>query len=384
MNNINRKLLLLPCLLALTFLTAQAQQPAEAGPVWQVTTFDLSVNASGAYGAERAISTRATILARNVGGAPGRTLTLRINPAAKVEAATVGGETVRFNIGKDARTQLQTAQLTLPTPVPVGGTLTAALDYRLPVTENSGFAAITPLGLQFLPLSHWYPAPNTQFAPRGVDYAPFKLTVNGLSNGETLFSSGRAAGGGFEQALNVQPFFLTGRWETVEGSGEARGVSAMLHAGADADERRAAESLVALAGAARAFYSSLFGSTPDVPVRLVGVGRGAGFEAGGTLFVNHAVFRRRKVDAVTAMQVADAVARQWVGGTGGVEGDGAGAVREGLPRYLAALFVEKQFGKAAADAEWMRMAAALRARRRARPAAREARAFVRDVLQLGN
>jgi tetratricopeptide (TPR) repeat protein len=56
------------------------------------------------------------------------------------------------------------------------------------------------------------------------------------------------------------------------------------------------------------------------------------------------------------MQIADAVARLWVGGAAGVEGEGAGAVREGLPRYLAALFVEKQFGKAAADAEWMRMA----------------------------
>jgi tetratricopeptide (TPR) repeat protein len=130
----------------------------------------------------------------------------------------------------------------------------------------------------------------------------------------------------------------------------------MLHAGADADERRAAESLVALAGSARAFYASLFGAGVDTPVRLVGVGRGAGFETGGTLLVNHAAFRRRKVDSVTAMQVADAVARLWVGGANGVEGEGAGAVREGLPRFLAALFLEKQFGKSVTDAEWMRMA----------------------------
>lgn len=336
--------------------TARAQQPAEAGPAWQVTTFDVSVNAAGAYGAERAITARATIMARNVGGAPGRTLTLRINPAAKVEAASVGGESARFQLGKDARAQLQTAQITLPAPVPVGGTLTAALDYRLPVAENTGLAAVTPLGLQFLPLSNWYPAPNTPLAPRGADYAPVRLTVSGLSGGETLVSSGKAAAGGFEQTLNAQPFFITGRWETVEGAGEARGISAMLHAGADADERRAAESLVALAGAARTFYTSLFGAAADTPLRLVGVGRGAGFESAGTLLVNHAAFRRRKLDSVTAMQVADAVARLWVGGAHGVEGEGAGAVREGLPRYLAALFLEKQFGKVVADAEWMRMA----------------------------
>ncbi|HEX8351832.1 MAG TPA: tetratricopeptide repeat protein [Pyrinomonadaceae bacterium] len=346
-------------LLASSFVAparVRAQQPAEAGPAWQVMTFDLSVNAAGAYGAERAISARATILARNVGGAPGRTLTLRLNPAAKVEAASVGGESARFQPGKDARAQLQTAQITLPAPVPVGGTLTAALDYRLPVAENTGLAAVTPLGLQFLPLSNWYPTPNTPLAPRGADYAPVRLTVTGLPGGETVVSSGKAAGGGFEQALNAQPFFITGRWETVEGAGEARGVSALLHAGADADERRAAESLVALAGSARAFYASLFGAGVDAPVRLVGVSRGAGFETGGTLLVNHAAFRRRKLDAATAMQVADSVARLWVGGANGVEGEGAGAVREGLPRYLAALFLEKQFGKAVADAEWMRMA----------------------------
>ena len=353
--SLTRRLLLSFIIFALP-CAARAQQPAEGGPAWHVTGFDVSVNAAGASGAERAISARATITARNVGGSAGRTLTLRLNPAAKVESASVGGETARFTVGRDTRAQLQTAQLTLPAAVPVGGSVTAAVDYRLPVAENTGLAAVTPLGLQFLPLSFWYPTPNTPVAPRGADYAPVRLTVSGLPAGETAVFSGAAAGGGFQQALNAQPFFLTGRWEAVEGSGEARGISAMLRGGAGADERRAAEALVALAGAARAFYATLLGPAPDAPVRLVGVSRGAGFESGGTLLVNHAVFHRRKVDAVTAMQVADAVARLWVGGASGVEGEGAGAVREGLPRFLAALFVEKQYGKAVADAEWMRMA----------------------------
>lgn len=357
MKKIIRTVFLLACVLSTGLRVAPARQAAEPGAAWQVTTFDLSVNAAGAYGAERAISARATIVARNVGGGPGRTLTLRISPAAKVEAASVGGQSARFVTGKDARAQLQTAQLTLPAPVPVGGTLTAALDYRLPVAENSGLAAVSPLGLQFLPLSNWYPAPNTPVAPRGADYAPVRLTVTGLASGETLVASGKSiAGGGFEQTLNSQPFFVTGRWLTIEGAGEARGVSAMVQAGAGDEERRAAEALVNLAGAARAFYASTFGTTPDAPVRLVGVSRGAGFETGGTLLVNHAAFRRRKLDSVTAMQVAESVARMWVGGASGVEGEGSGAVREGLPRYLAALFLEKQFGKPVADAEWMRMA----------------------------
>ena len=349
--------LLLIAALFVASAAARAQQPAEGGPAWQVLAFDVNVNAAGAGGAERAIVARATITARNVGGAAGRTLTLRLNPAAKIDAASVGGEAARVTPGRDARAQLQTAQLALPAPVAPGSTVTAALDYRLPVAENSGLAAVTPAGLQFLPLSHWYPAPNTPVAPRGADYAPVRLTVTGLPSGDAVVSSGRAtATGGFEQALNAQPFFVTGRWETVEGAGEARGVAAMLRQGAGADERRGAEALVNLAASARAFYSALLGPAPDAPLRLVGVGRGAGFESGGTLLVNHASFRRQKVDSVTAVQVAETVARLWVGGATGVEGEGAGAVREGLPRFLAALFLEKQFGKQAADAEWMRMA----------------------------
>lgn len=341
-------------IIAFTFTQAlRAQQPAAGAPAWQVTAFDVSVNASGA---ERAIAARANITARNVGGAAGRTLTLRLNPAAKIESITVGGTQATFNAGKDSAAQLQTAQIALPAPVQVGGTVTATVEYRLPVAENSGLAAVSPLGLQFLPLSYWYPAPNTPVAPRGADYAPVKLSFNGLSAGDAVVSSGKATAGGFEQPLNAQPFFVTGRWETVEGAGDARGVTAMLRAGANADQRKAAEGLVALAGAARAFYATLLGPAPDVPVRLVGVERGAGFEQGGTLLLNQAVFNRRALDSVTATQVAEAVARLWVGGAVGLEGEGAGALREGLPRFLSALFLEKQFGKPAADAEWMRMA----------------------------
>jgi tetratricopeptide (TPR) repeat protein len=334
----------------------RAQQPGANLPAWQVTSFDVSVNAAGASGDARAIVVRATISARNVGGAAGRTMTLRLSPSAKIESAAVGGQPATINPGKDATAQLQTAQVTLPAPVAVGGNVTVTLDYRLPVAENTGLAAVSPLGLQFLPLSQWYPSPNTPVAPRGADYAPVRLTFTGLPSGDAVVSSGKASGAGFEQPLNAQPFFLTGRWETFEGSGDARGVTAMLRPGATAEERKNAEALVALAGAARAFYASMLGPAPDVPVRLVGVRRGAGFELGGTLLLNHAAFTRRKLDSVTATQVADAVARLWVGGAAGIEGEGGGALREGLPRFLAALFLEKQFGKPSADAEWMRMA----------------------------
>jgi tetratricopeptide (TPR) repeat protein len=351
-----RNLLLVTLLLASPAIV-RTQQPGEGTPAWQVLQYDISVSSGDASGAARALTARAALTARNVGTGAGRTLTLRLNENAKIESASVGGQSVRFTPGRDARVKLQTAQLQLPANIPPGSTITAAVQYSLPVATNTGLEAISPEGLQFLPLAYWYPTPNTPVAPRGADYAPLKLTVTGLAGGDMLVSTGKATGAGvYEQALNSQPFFVTGRWETVEGAGEARGVSALLHQNPSQEERREAEALIAVAAAARSFYASLLGPAPDTPVRLVGVRRGAGFDAAGTLLLDHAVFRRQKVDSVTATQVADAVARLWVGGATPIEGEGAGAVREGLTRYLALLFIEKQFGRAAAEAELTRMA----------------------------
>ncbi|HZI19196.1 MAG TPA: tetratricopeptide repeat protein [Pyrinomonadaceae bacterium] len=335
---------------------ALARQTPAAGAAWQVLRYELTVTPSA--GDERAIKVRAAISARNVGSGAGNTFTVRLAPEAKVEGASAGGGAARLDRGTEARTRLQTARVTLPARVEVGGETNVVFDYTLPVTDNSGLASVSPEGTQFLPLSFWYPTPNSPVSQRGADYAPFRLTVAAPA-GETAVSAGRAAGAGqFELALHGQPFFLTGRWEAVEGSGEARNVSALVPPGATAEERKAAASLVELAAAARAFYAGLLGPAPDAPVRLVSVNRGAGFDMGGTILLDGAVFRRPKIDSVTALRVADAVARLWVGGAAPVQGEGAGAVREGLARHLSTLFVEKQFGRDEAEAERLRMALA--------------------------
>ncbi|MBA3322704.1 MAG: hypothetical protein H0T45_14815 [Pyrinomonadaceae bacterium] len=232
--------------------------------------------------------------------------------------------------------------------------MSAAIEYKLPVTENTGVAAVSVEGSQFLPLASWYPTPNSPFSPRGTDTAPVLLKVN-APGGETVISSGQmSANGTFEQKLFAQPFFLTGKWETIEGAGDTRGVSAYLLNGATLGEKKRAEELIALAAAARAFYAGQLGTAPDAPIRLVVVRRGAGFDMNGTVLLDAAVFRRQKIDAVTALLVAESVARIWIGGQVPVRGEGAGVVREGLPRFLATQFLEKQFGREAAEAERLR------------------------------
>jgi tetratricopeptide (TPR) repeat protein len=224
------------------------------------------------------------------------------------------------------------------------------LDYRLPLETNTGLAAVSPAGSQFLPLSFWYPQYNTQFSIRGADVAPFRLSVT-LPAGMQVVSSGKVAGSAVDQALNGLPFFLVGNWDLVEGAGEARGITTYLPKGATPGERKAAEDLIAFAQAARGLFTTMLGPAPDTAIRLVSVYRGAGFADAGTVLLDPAVFRRGQIDSNTAVLIGEAVAKVWLGAATPIRGEGAGALSEGLSQYLATLAIEKQFGKESAAAE---------------------------------
>ena len=319
--------------------------------IWQVTGFDVAANVQQV---ERSLSAVATLNATNVGRSPGRTFTVRLNPKASVKTASVGGAVSTFRISTDTRGDLQRVEISLPAAVPPGSSIAVTLTYVLPVESNNGLAAISPVASQFLPLSFWYPTPNTVYTVRGADVAPFHLSVNlpgVISSGVEKTTAGSAS---FEQNLSGQPFFVHGDWDRVEGSGEGKSVTVFLAKGAPSDERKQAEVLIAHVGVARAFCASLFGPAPDVPVRLVSVRRGAGFSDGGTVLVDEATFRRPKLDAATALSVAEAVTRIWLGGQTPIRGEGSGALRDGLVRFIATLILEKQFGRDAAEAELLR------------------------------
>jgi hypothetical protein len=341
------------CLVLGLLLSNQILAQDEARAAWQVTNFDINVTN---LGSERALNARAVITLRNVGRGSGSTLTLRVNSQAEIKNVTLGGAAASYRSLPDPRASAQriSAQrimINLPTTVGPNETVIATVDYRLPVDDNSGVAAISPIGSQFLPASLWCPSPNTAFAVRGADYAPFRVTVNG----QTAISSGvdKSAGGNaaFEQTLNGQPFFVTGNWDRIDGGANAKGVSAFLAKGVTDDERKQAQSLIEFASDARTFYASVFGPAPDVPIRLVAVKRGAGFDDAGTILLSEGAFRRKKIDATTALGIAEAVSRLWMGATTPVRGEGSGVLREGLTRFFATLFLEKQFGADAGSEE---------------------------------
>ena len=334
------------------------QTDARISATWQVQKYDMNATLPQAD-TDRNLVVKAKIDIKNVSGSPASTLTLRIGSSAEVTAVNINGSTVDFTKGEEkinSATSLQRIVLRIPSVQP-NGTVSVTVDYKFNVKDNSGLNAISPVGSQFLPTSFWYPTPNSWYFARGADFAPFTIRVN-PSVGVMPVSSGSpvAQEGGsenptvFDQKLRGQPFFVAGNWDPIN----AGGVTVMVPKGSGPEEQKRAAELAAIASEAKAFTATLLGAAPDVPIRIVTVKRGGGFSGGGTIFVDDAVLRRSKIDSQTAMNIADAMAKLWLGNAVAVNGDGFGVIREGLAKFIATQFIESKYGKDVADVERLR------------------------------
>lgn len=337
-------------LLAFAFITnIYAQIPGQVSLEWRVTKYDITATLPQTP-TDRNLTAKAVLNLQNIGTSAGSRLTLRISEKAEVTAVQVNNATANFTKGQEpigANRNIQRIIVNVPSTAP-NGSVSISVDYKLKVDENSGLNAISQIGSQFLPLAFWYPTPNSHYAPRGADFAPFTLRVS--SPNEKVISSGTQNGTTFEQKLNGQPFFLTGSWDMVE----SKGVSVFLPKGFGDAEKQRANELAALAVEANTFVASLLGSSTNVPLKIVAVRRGSGFADAGTILLDNGVFRRQKIDSQTAMAIAEAIAKNWLGNYKLVRGEGYGVIREGLPRYIATQFIEKQFGKEEAENERFR------------------------------
>lgn len=341
---------------SLLFLLIQTQpsfgqnEAARASKTWEVRKFEVIVTLPQPD-SERTVSASATLSLTNVSASNAAGVTLRISPQAEVSSVKINGGATDFTKGEE-KTGAGSLQriIVRGLMVPTGAGLQVEVSYRIRVDENSGLAAISPVTSQFLPLSFWYPTPTSWYFARGGDFAPVTIRVNGVGT-STVIAPGKSVGGVHsETALNLQPFFLTGSWETVQ----AAGVEAFVQSGASESEKERAKEIAAYASEARNYFSKLLGDLPETNFRIVAVRRGGGFSGGGVILLDQSAFRRKKVDSQTAVVVADAVAKTWLGGAAQVSGDGYSVIREGLARYLATQFIEQRFGAEVADVERLR------------------------------
>jgi len=324
-----------------------AQDESRASKTWEVQKYDITATLPQAE-TDRFLSVKAALDLKNVSGAAGSRLTLRISDKAEISAVRINNAAAEFTKGEEkiGSRILQRIIMRVPAIQP-NQTFSVAVDYKLKTDENSGLNALSPVGSQFLPLSFWYPTPNSWFYARGADYAPVRLQII-AANGETIVSSGTQTANSFEHKLYGQPFFVAANWDKID-TGD---ISVFVPKGADNKSR--ANELAALAAEAKSFTTGLLGAAPNIPLRIVAVRRGAGFSDGGTLFVDESIFRRQKIDAQTAMTVAEGVVKIWIGNTVAVGGDGFGVIREGLAQFVATQFLENKYGKEIADIERLR------------------------------
>ncbi|MGB7069780.1 MAG: tetratricopeptide repeat protein [Pyrinomonadaceae bacterium] len=345
-----RNLYILTAIAIFATVTAIAQDESRASATWHVQRYDISVALPQSENG-RVITAKATLKLKNSSAAPAATLSMRISPSAEVTATAINGSPAEHSKREEkinAGNSLTRIVIRIP-PVPSGGELTAIVDYKLTIKDNSGLGAVSPIGSQMLPLAFWYPTPNSWYFARGADYAPFRIEVQ-HSDASVLVSSGKALVGSYEQKLNGQPFFVVGSWDVVN----SNDVAVFLPKGVSAEERKIATDLAVLSADAKAFAATFLGPAPDVPTRIVAVKRGAGFSGGGTTLVDDGVFHRNHIDSLTAMTIAESSAKLWLGNSVAVSDDGSGVITEGLSRYIATQFIESKYGKDVADVERLR------------------------------
>src|SRR5437763_16776835 len=145
----------LVCGFAISAVTRAQDEPRAA---WLVTGFDITVPS---LGGERALNARAILSLRNIGRGAGSTLSLRINSKAEIKAVTIGSATATYQSRPEPRGNAQRITISLPASVPSNQNVTATVEYRLPVAENNGVAAISPVGSPLLPQSRGDPHANT-------------------------------------------------------------------------------------------------------------------------------------------------------------------------------------------------------------------------------
>ncbi len=346
-----KKIITFAFLLFTFAFTISAQTENVPSKTWEVQKYDIIATLPQAE-TDRYLTVKAVLNLKNVSSGAASRLTLRISDKAEISGVKVGGAAGDFSKSEEkisSSLSLQRASVIVPSIQP-NQSVSVEIDYKLKVDENTGLNALSPSGAQFLPLSFWYPTPNSWYFARGADFAPFSIAVAGTQNEFITSGDKRSKDLLFEQKLNGQPFFVTGNWDNVN----ANGVAVYLPKGAGAEEQKRANELANLASEAKTFAANLLGTTLDTPLRIVSVKRGAGFAGGGTILVDESTFRRQKIDSQTVMTIAESIAKVWLGNSVQVDGDGFGVVREGLPRFIATQFLEQKYGKEIADVERLR------------------------------
>jgi tetratricopeptide (TPR) repeat protein len=363
------KKLLRTLFILLAFTIAASAQDVEVDRYAISARIDLSASA---------VDARAQISISNLSPSPKPRLFLRLAKLAKVSAVSVGGATVQFETTEDRRNSaLNQLIITLASPLAAGAKTNVDVAYRVEVPDSNAFAAVYAGEMFCLPDSVWFPAPSTVFALTGAMTAPFTLSVTAPA-GARAYSSGAMKSEGqtftFDQPLNSIPFFIAGAFDPPVSfdHGSVR-VEICLQTGLNTIEKNATAASRLSEETRRMidYFTRLLGPPPSgASFRIISTARASTAAVPGAVVLGEQAFRQDTLDALTLERTADAVARLWTDGRVRLRGQearqaqgsqpaqkarSAALIRDSLPRYLAALYIEDRYGKDAAAEVFSRM-----------------------------
>jgi hypothetical protein len=373
------------CFAVLIFLLALAID-ASAQEV-EVNRFNVTARVDVAASA---VDVRASLNISNVAQSSKPKLYFRLTKLAKVTSATVNGGAAQVETADDRRAiTLNQIILTPGASIAGGATATVDISYRIEAPESTPLIHVYPGEVFLAPESVWVPMPSTLYTLYGPTTAPTTLTVT-LSNaadGYRAASSGaaRADGGGttFDQQLNTLPLLVAGSFDQPVVA-ERAGIKIEIYtqpgispswtdpkAGSGALTRTIASRLSEEAGLVAEYLTKALGPAPaGATFRVISSARAGNIVVPGALLLNEQVFRRDVVGITTVETLADALGHLWIDGRTRLRGQearpgpegGAGRkarspafIRDSIPRYLAALYVEERFGKKAGNDSFSRM-----------------------------
>ncbi len=361
---------ILPTLFAiLAFTLSASAQDVEVDRYSVSARIDLATSA---------IDARATLSLSNLSQSSKTRLYLRLAKLAKVSAVSVGGATAQFDLTEDRRNiALNQLIITPPSPIAAGAKTNIEVIYRVEVPDSNALAAVYAGEIFMLPDSVWFPAPSTVFALTGAMTAPFTLTVTAPA-GVRAYSTGAMKSEGqtftFEQPLNSLPFFVAGAFDPPA-SFDHNGVRVeiCLQTGLNVIEKDAAAAS-RLGDETRRmidYFTKLLGPPPaGASFRIISSARASTAAVPGAVVLGQHVFRQDTLDALTIERTADALARLWTDARVRVRGQearqaqgdqpaqkarSAALLRDSLPRYLAALYIEDRYGKDSGGEVFSRM-----------------------------
>jgi aminopeptidase N len=283
-------------------------------------------------------------------------LTLRLGPIAEVAEIRLEGTPLSFTSRKDELTGLVSYAMALPEPVRAGRPVRLTLTYSVHAEEATPRAALTPEECVLLPESLWLPMIHTPFQiEHRVDLSPFTLSIEspeallGLSSGRVVAE--RVEGGKrlltFEEPMLSQPVFIARDFERV--GGDQGGVEFYVPRGFTALRPQTLERLRAEIVRLREFYTAFFGAPVDRAIRVVASSEVPAYGAPGLLLFDERVFARDVLDEDVLFFMAAHLARLWMGARVAIRGVGHAVLDQGLPSYLAFLYMEHRFGASGRD-----------------------------------